>query len=200
MTTTAVITAKLGPRKVPESKWGKRRTITATLELHSIGDQAPYFSATAEVRNGYITNGDPIESCGCMHDEILRFFPDAAPVVAVHLSTEDGVPIHAFENARYWLGWTAYPEARDIDVFQRHLRIRDDEIESVVFEFAILADAEKDNALRSLIEKLSKRWQHEADLARYTIEYLAADNTHDKSIANNRRSKAAMLAAEVKVS
>jgi hypothetical protein len=40
-------------------------------------------------------------ACGCLHDEALAAFPELAPIVAVHLSDVDGVPMHAEANGRY---------------------------------------------------------------------------------------------------
>jgi hypothetical protein len=69
------------------------------------GNRAPYFSvqgtlwkssshARAHADAGYLAGG-------CLHEEILEHFPQLAPVVALHLSDDDGTPMHAEENARY---------------------------------------------------------------------------------------------------
>jgi hypothetical protein len=44
------------------------------------------------------------EMSGCIHDEIIKHFPQLQPLVDVHLSDEDGVPMHAYANAGYWAG------------------------------------------------------------------------------------------------
>ena len=40
---------------------------------------------------------------GCLHHEIARAAPELAPLIALHLSTEQGVPMHAEANGWYWL-------------------------------------------------------------------------------------------------
>lgn len=65
--------------------------------LHYIkGNKHPHFSLTADIsHNGIFT------SCGCQHDEILKFFPDLADMAALHLSDINGVPMHAEFNGWY---------------------------------------------------------------------------------------------------
>lgn len=47
---------------------------------------------------------------GCLHDEILAAFPHLAPIVHVHLSNPDGLPMHAKANGWYFYsgGASAY--------------------------------------------------------------------------------------------
>lgn len=71
-----------------------------TAGLHALGEQRPYFSVTAEIienRHGGIS------ACGCMHEEVLKHFPSLAKIVALHLSDDDGKPMHAKANGWYWL-------------------------------------------------------------------------------------------------
>lgn len=68
----------------------------AKITLHKIGNQAPYFSVTGTIyEHGRNVCG------GCIHDEILAIWPDLAPVVALHLSDIDGVPMHFVGNGWY---------------------------------------------------------------------------------------------------
>lgn len=59
------------------------------------GNTRPYFSVTGKIYG----NGP----CGCIHDEILRHWPELAPVVALHLSDDNGQPMHGEANGWYWL-------------------------------------------------------------------------------------------------
>lgn len=87
-------------------RYGENHKLTVTLRLYSLGGQAPHFSATAvETYRGREEGG------GAMHDDIVKAFPKFAPVVAVHLSDEHGVPMHAVANMAYWLGYTKYKTA-----------------------------------------------------------------------------------------
>ncbi len=77
---------------------GKRRIIAKFL-LHA---QVLYFSITGEIRN--LAYPDGIESYGCLHDEIAEAFPELRRFISMHLSDENGVPMHAVENGWYWAG------------------------------------------------------------------------------------------------
>lgn len=89
-----------------------RYEIHADAKLYRLGEQAPYFSVTAELHNLRYRGDNRIESCGCLHEDVLKSFPELAPVVRVHLADEHGVPMHAYENGRYWLGFTQWQSSQ----------------------------------------------------------------------------------------
>jgi len=74
-----------------------RRRIVAEFQLHA---QILYFSMTGEI---YLAGG-PLQSCGCPHYEIAESFPELRRFIPLHLSDENGVPMHAVENGWYWAG------------------------------------------------------------------------------------------------
>lgn len=88
--------------------------IVANVEVRLPGESrglSPAFSVTGEVYEQHGTwngaarhrNGRESDIGGCIHDEILRAFPELAPVVALHLSDpETGEPMHAESNGWYW--------------------------------------------------------------------------------------------------
>ena len=87
----------------------KRRVrLSAKGELVKRGDQLPYYSITGDVQIMDRRYRDPFILGGCIHDEILKYWPELAPLVRVHLSGPDGVPMHAEANARYWAGLANY--------------------------------------------------------------------------------------------
>jgi len=100
----------------------QKHRIKVVAELHSLGGQTPYFSITGEVDRQAKNNRWMPFLSGCIHDEILQHFPQLQLLVDMHLSDEDGVPMHAYENAAYWAGQTKYQE---FDSFKlaKHLRI-----------------------------------------------------------------------------
>jgi hypothetical protein len=70
--------------------------------LHYIkGNSAPYFSLTADVHQ----TGRPerIWAGGCMHEDILRYWPSLADLVPLHGRSLDGKPMHDVSNGLYWL-------------------------------------------------------------------------------------------------
>jgi hypothetical protein len=85
--------------------------VIANVGLRKIGEQVAYWSATGEVYEARknargVTRraqGRDIDSGGMIHDVILRLFPKLGPIVALHLSDINGVPMHAVANGRYWL-------------------------------------------------------------------------------------------------
>lgn len=82
--------------------------IQVNAYLHYLeGNDKPYFSVT----------GNSKDSGGCMHEEILKAFPEMAPIIDLHLSNMDGVPSHGFANGLYWL------KENEIDALASHLRI-----------------------------------------------------------------------------
>lgn len=87
-------------------EWYDHHTIRVEAKLYTLGTQPPYFSITGEIVNNRKRGDNAIEACGCLHESILRTWPDLAPLVAIHLSNADGVPMYAVEDARFWMGLT----------------------------------------------------------------------------------------------
>ncbi len=111
-----VIASRTWTKKLPATHplaWGTRPsyTLTAEAKLYALGEQAPYFSLTGELRNLRKRGDNQVEMAGCMHEELVREWPELAPLAAIHLSDENGVPMHHVANAAYWLGFTQYKTA-----------------------------------------------------------------------------------------
>jgi hypothetical protein len=100
--------------------------------VHLAGNARPYFSVTGEVYNprSRRNGGDGCIMAGCIHDIAVHYFPAVAPVVAVHLADDNGVPMHAAANAAYWAGLTKYQPA-DLATLARHLRLPEIETEDI---------------------------------------------------------------------
>lgn len=98
------------------SRNGEKFRIRAEYGLRKLGNQAPYFSITGEI-NRQARNGRWVEdSCGCLHDEIAKFFPKLKPLIKWHLTSTDG-PMHYLANSKYWLGFGEYSE-RNLEHFK----------------------------------------------------------------------------------
>lgn len=114
-------------REIPGKPYGARGrvVIRAFAGLHYIkGNSSPYFSLTGEVsrviarHDGQAILAREPEICGCIHDELIREWPDLAPLAAMHLSGLDGAPMHAEGNGFYWLaGAAASPHAPRLPVW-----------------------------------------------------------------------------------
>ena len=91
----AQLLAEYGPRI--------RIKVTACLRCHG-ASQRPYFSVTADIyRRGYTAGNCGLVACGCLHDEIVRHWPDLKPVIALHLCDDRGAPMYTEENGWYAL-------------------------------------------------------------------------------------------------
>lgn len=53
-------------------------------------------------------------SCGCLHEEIAKYFPKLTPFIKWHLMSTNE-PLHYIENALYHAGLTKYKEAKNED-------------------------------------------------------------------------------------
>lgn len=139
-------------RKTPILRTHKDGTYKANAVggLHHIkGNRLPYFSLTFESWDGFRE-----DVFGAAHEEIIRLWPDLAPLAALHLSDINGVPRHAAGNGFYWLagavghgfgdryhggnGSDAKTPEQCLNILAKHLRISADE--AVALRDAVLAD------------------------------------------------------------
>lgn len=132
-----------------------------------------YFSVTGDINRRAKNHRWIFMAGGCIHDDIQQQFPWAAPLIALHLSDEHGVPMHAVENAWYWAGGTRWngkgpsnpPNAVHLS---SHLRI-DIEVAEGMVE-AVLAGKLDKPGLEALVDKLRPRWAREAQAAIKLVE------------------------------
>ena len=102
----------------------KGLVIKVTAELvKREGNAYPYFSITGEIRKTDKRYRDPVIMGGAIHEEILKYFPHLAPLVQVHLSAPDGVPMYAEANARYWAGLSKYTDGRTMSPRDNYGRV-----------------------------------------------------------------------------
>lgn len=107
---------------------------------------------------------------GCIHDEILKYAPEYKPLVDLHLSDNDGVPMYAIENGFYYYeisrGVAKHHEFKEgdkekyEDVLKEHLRITEPELIDLL---NILDNS--DNAKNDFIQFVGTRisiWKLEA--------------------------------------
>lgn len=105
---------------------GQKYRIQVRAELvHRDGNANAYFSITGEIIR-HAKNGRKVsEFFGMIHEEIVKHFPQLQPLVDIHLSDEDGVPMHAYANAAYWAGHEG--KEKESDTLAKHLRVSKDQ-------------------------------------------------------------------------
>jgi hypothetical protein len=160
---------------------GERLDAVAQLSQHA-GNASPHFSVTGET---------PF-SGGCLHTEIVEEFPELAPLVALHLSDDNGAPMHAADNALY------HAKTAAVSALARHLRISTADAHTLSAESlmqSVTACEEATAEIRLVIER-TKELRRRVDAVIYPgdtwtdgrRENLAAlwGEFHDKDAAKTR--------------
>lgn len=150
------------------------------------GNSSPYFSVCGTI---YRPEARGIDAGGQLHDEILKYWPELAPVMALHLSDESGVPMHAVQNAWYWLaGYYGGAGGRFhgsndgrftpemcLTIFADYVRLSIEDARAVAV--AASAGAPYDEAKRYImlwVEAQKERWAKEAREAIELLDRLIA--------------------------
>ena len=168
-----------------------RHRIVVTAGLHQVGNNPrPYFSVTAEVvdRTKNRNASTFVVASGGMHEDVARHFPELVPVIPLHLSDDDGAPMHAVGNGRYWLGLTRHKtaEARPepngplvtvdlpyLPYVASHLRVTEDQAAELAERYP--ADGTADlEAFTAEVDAMRPRWAEEAAAASALIAEHAA--------------------------
>lgn len=155
---------------------GSDSRVVAELELREDDPRglSDAFAVTGELYERHGTwsgkaqheNGREPDACGAIHGEILKAFPGLAPLVALHLSDPDGVPMHAAANAAYFI------REGKRDAAARTLRVA---------EADLPAEAED---VPAFVEAQRARWSEEAQTGREllaVVACLARENPDDPS-------------------
>lgn len=138
MNTAINIEAKRSFKAPASIRRNQNDVMTVTLKAYRIGGNShPHFSATAS----------SLDCGGCLHDEILKVWPEAKPIVDLHLSNaDDGEPMHAEANGYYWLsgvvgglgeqyhggsGSSAKTQAECLNILAEYLRISTAEAQAI---------------------------------------------------------------------
>jgi hypothetical protein len=160
----------------PDNK--RKVRVTVCTPADERGGCTPAFSVTGEewlARKPGKFRREP-DCVGCIHDIALECFPQLADVVALHLSDVEGVPMHGVANAWYWAagalggmgeryhgGNQAYLRERPRDILAKHLRITEEQCNTLLFILIISRDPKA--TLEAVIGMMRPRWLVEAQLA-----------------------------------
>jgi hypothetical protein len=165
-----IIASNYWSKKISGEPYGVSREVILkvnALLVKRAANDYPYYSITGSVELIDKRYRDPVITCGAIHDTIKQHYPELSPLITVHLSACDGVPMHAEANARYWAGLSTYTDGRPMgdykrEVLAQHLRITPEE-----------ADQARAGLIKGLpwqtivkVFKLSERWSDQAGQAR----------------------------------
>jgi len=98
---------------------GKSRVLVVEYGIRYItGNSKSYFTITGTV---YKTKTlKTFIAGGCIHDIIAKYCPELKPFIALHVSFDDGIPMHCIENGFYYC---KNPNEYPVKVLADHLRI-----------------------------------------------------------------------------
>lgn len=121
-----VIASNKWSKKLSGKEYGETAPLLLEVEAQLVkreGNSYPYFSITGSIKKTDKRYRDPYIMGGAIHEEILKHFPELAPLVEVHLSEPDGVPMYAEENARYWAGLSKWSDGRPMSPRDNYGRV-----------------------------------------------------------------------------
>jgi hypothetical protein len=173
-----LLAAKEWNKVFHENGFKYRIKVIAEL-VHLDGNKKPYFSITGEVDRRAKNNRWVCELAGAIHDEIAKRMPELAPLLLVHLADDNGVPMHAYENAGYWAGESKY-QTLDLAMLAKHLRVDQPIARDMLNDIAdYWGELDKvttpQMAWQDACERfgLPFQWQQEADTARSMLNQIA---------------------------
>ncbi len=167
---------------------GPRAYTQVTAGLHYLrGNRLPYFTVTAETWEK--PNARDCIECGCLHDDVLRLWPQLAPIVRLHLSDSEGMPMHADSNGWYWLAGYYGPLTGDrytggtgssgkapsecLQIFADHVRIGIEDAKHLAHEWQVgHSYAEAKPLYLAWMAEQRPRWKAEADAAIALLDEL----------------------------
>lgn len=148
--------------------YGARITATAAL-IHMRGDELAHFSVTGTFTRRHVGSVH-----GAIVDLAREYLPELAPVCALHLADENGVPMGAVENGAHWLGFTPDSTVIDLDAFGLLWRVPRTEVRRI-YVLCHGSDSPTD-ALLVEAERRSIPWALEAYAAHQLIVRLSTED------------------------
>lgn len=113
-----------------------------------------------------------IDSCGRIHDTILKAKKELKTFVDLHLSDGNGAPMYAVENGYYYYS-AKYPSSTTwFKALQDHLRIDNIDCLELVSTLDSLPADKRKEAFISYVDKQRPRWKEEANQAKKQLQQL----------------------------
>ena len=158
---------------------GVKYRLKVIAGLQQFEQQKPYFSVTGDHEYQAKNNRWCLISTGAVHYFIAKQIPELKPLLLVHLADENGVPMHAYQNAAYWAGQTKFHKL-DLVNLAHHLRV-DQAIVIVMIDYITNYLGELDAittpamAWQNACEHfgLLKLWQKQADAAQKMLNQVS---------------------------
>ena len=157
-------------KKVVKKNINKNEIINVTIST-----EGKYFTITGDI----LKNGK-ISMCGCIHEEINKYFPEYKPFIDLHLSNFDGIPMYAVENGFYYYqimnGDAKYHKIEENDeekwkkILKEHLRINEEEFKK--FETIPGIYLHTKETFTEYVDSQKPRWKKEANKAIKMLENL----------------------------
>lgn len=135
---------------------GRKYNIVATAQLDDECNNKSYsFSITGKLQLLHKNGRTRCESCGCIHEEISKHFPQLRKFIPLHLCNHLGQPLYPEANGQYHI------LNSDKQVAMDYLRINEEEY-NVLSAFT---DRDERTRFKCLLFKLGivDRWKKEAD-------------------------------------
>lgn len=118
-------------------------------------------------------NGREADSGGAIHEEILRFAPELAPLVQVHLASPDGTPMHALANGWHFYSGAArrWEESRNESWHNRdNLTDHARAARALHIPAEDLPEGLTKEQFEDFVKGLAPRWAEQARIARELLE------------------------------
>lgn len=114
--------------------------------------------------NEFAITGKKGQMCGCIHEEILKYFPEFKIFVDLHLRDVKGVPMYPVINGFYFL------KNKELNNLQQHLNCNEEELN-------IIKKATSEKEFAYLLHKcgLMKKWEEEAEKGIKKLEELTGE-------------------------
>lgn len=92
-----------------DSDDNREKKIIVEADITSLSGQTPYFGITAEIWD--VKRKRDCESCGCLHEDIAKHFPELQKYIKWHLTSTQS-PMHYIANSLYWAGFYGYRDGK----------------------------------------------------------------------------------------